>query len=56
MHEYKLVKGFTFVTQQSALNANRLTFYSAEFPDDKVHSLQSNDHLNVEADSKVTTQ
>lgn len=33
-----------------------LTTYSAEFPDDKVHSLASNDHINVEADQKVTTQ
>jgi len=30
--------------------------FTAEFPADKVHTLQSNDHLNVEADSEVKTQ
>ncbi|CAK3809386.1 Hypothetical predicted protein [Lecanosticta acicola] len=30
--------------------------FTAEFPDDKVHSLSSNEHINVEADGKVTTQ
>lgn len=31
-------------------------YYSAEFPDDTVHSLSTNEHLNVENDGKVTTQ
>ncbi|KAK1088172.1 hypothetical protein LTR33_000682 [Friedmanniomyces endolithicus] len=30
--------------------------FTAEFPADKVHSLQSNEHLNVEADGQVKTQ
>lgn len=30
--------------------------FSAEMPEDKVSTLQSNEHLNVEADGKVTTQ
>lgn len=30
--------------------------HSAEFPADKVHSLESNQHLDVEADSVVSTQ
>ena len=34
----------------------RLIVCSAEFPDDKVHSLSTNEHLNVENDGKVTTQ
>lgn len=29
---------------------------SAEFPEDKIHTLQSNEHLNVEADGQVRTQ
>jgi len=29
---------------------------SAEFPEDKVHSLSTNDHITVEADSEVRTQ
>lgn len=33
-----------------------LTADSASFPDDKVHTMQSNEHINVENDSKVTTQ
>ncbi|KAF2168119.1 hypothetical protein M409DRAFT_21566 [Zasmidium cellare ATCC 36951] len=55
VNEYKLVKGFTYAYAPFVLK-QILTLYSAEFPDDKVHSLQSNDHVNVEADSKVTTQ
>ncbi|KAL9534307.1 hypothetical protein SMMN14_01905 [Sphaerulina musiva] len=30
--------------------------FTAEFPDDKVHALASNEFLNVENDGKVTTQ
>ncbi|KAF2772166.1 hypothetical protein EJ03DRAFT_348971 [Teratosphaeria nubilosa] len=30
--------------------------FTAEFPADKVHTLKSNEHLNVEADSQVKTQ
>ncbi|KAF2861652.1 hypothetical protein K470DRAFT_269731 [Piedraia hortae CBS 480.64] len=30
--------------------------FTAEFPDDKVQTLASNEALNVEADGKVTTQ
>ncbi|CAK1360966.1 uncharacterized protein RHO25_005416 [Cercospora beticola] len=30
--------------------------FTAEFPDDKVHSLSSNEHINVEKDGVVTTQ
>ncbi|EMC96626.1 hypothetical protein BAUCODRAFT_34001 [Baudoinia panamericana UAMH 10762] len=30
--------------------------FTAEFPEDKVHTLSSNEHLNVENDGKVTTQ
>jgi hypothetical protein len=29
---------------------------SASFPEDKVHTLSSNEHINVENDGKVTTQ
>ncbi|KAF2684037.1 hypothetical protein K458DRAFT_418355 [Lentithecium fluviatile CBS 122367] len=30
--------------------------FTAEFPEDKVHSLATNDHITVEADSEVRTQ
>ncbi|KAI9686321.1 MAG: hypothetical protein M1820_010645 [Bogoriella megaspora] len=30
--------------------------FTAEFPADKVHTLSSNDHINVEADQEVKTQ
>lgn len=30
--------------------------FTAEFPADKLHTLQSNEHLNVEEDKQVTTQ
>ncbi|KAI5358020.1 Putative peptidase S8 propeptide/proteinase inhibitor I9 [Septoria linicola] len=30
--------------------------FTAEFPDDKVHSLSSNEHINVENDGVVKTQ
>lgn len=30
--------------------------FTADMPDDKVSTMQSNDHINVEADGKVTTQ
>ena len=33
-----------------------IAFPSAEFPNDAVHSLATNDHINVEADSEVKTQ
>jgi hypothetical protein len=29
---------------------------SADMPDDQVSTMQSNEHINVEADGKVTTQ
>jgi len=34
----------------------RLTAPSASFPEDKVHTLSSNEHIEVENDGKVTTQ
>ncbi|KAF2229301.1 hypothetical protein EV356DRAFT_456106, partial [Viridothelium virens] len=30
--------------------------FTAEFPPDKVHTLSSNEHINVEADQEVRTQ
>ncbi|KAK5175557.1 uncharacterized protein LTR77_000696 [Saxophila tyrrhenica] len=30
--------------------------FTADIPDDKVSTLQSNEHVNYEQDSKVTTQ
>ncbi|KAK4544494.1 hypothetical protein LTR36_004065 [Oleoguttula mirabilis] len=61
INEFKLIKGFTYV---SAIPANDnglpaitlLMLSSAEFPADKVHTLESNEHLNVEADGQVKTQ
>ena len=64
VNEFKLIKGFTYVeSTNSTLNVSILLvklrtdhYDSAEFPADKVHTLQSNEHLNVEADSQVKTQ
>jgi hypothetical protein len=33
-----------------------LTQSSASFPEDKVHSLSTNEHINVENDGEVKTQ
>ena len=30
--------------------------FRAEFPEDKVHTLKSNEHVDVEADGEVHTQ
>ncbi|KAI9752017.1 MAG: hypothetical protein M4579_005790 [Chaenotheca gracillima] len=30
--------------------------FTVDFPNDKVHTLQSNDHIHVEADQEVHTQ
>ncbi|KAF2837264.1 hypothetical protein M501DRAFT_938126, partial [Patellaria atrata CBS 101060] len=30
--------------------------FTAEFPEDKVHTLSSNDHIHVEADGEMRTQ
>ncbi|KAF1952342.1 hypothetical protein CC80DRAFT_552474 [Byssothecium circinans] len=30
--------------------------FTAEFPEDKVHSLATNDHITVEADGEMRTQ
>jgi hypothetical protein len=38
------------------MKARRLTLHSAEFPEDKAHTLSSNDHINVENDGEVRTQ
>nr|POE94556.1 hypothetical protein CFP56_16796 [Quercus suber] len=47
------------VTEQGGKIINEFKLikgFTAEFPADKVHSLSSNEHLNVENDGKVTTQ
>jgi len=57
-HEFKLVKGFTYViySNNTVLASANNGGNSASFPDDKVHTLSSNEHINVENDGKVTTQ
>ncbi|KAF2101424.1 hypothetical protein NA57DRAFT_72866 [Rhizodiscina lignyota] len=40
------------ITHESKL----ITSFTAEFPKDKVHTLESNDHVSVEADQEVKTQ
>jgi hypothetical protein len=61
-HEFKLVKGFTYVSLQCrhyvlySYCEYGLMNNSASFPEDKVHTLSSNEHINVENDGKVTTQ
>ncbi|KAF2870701.1 hypothetical protein BDV95DRAFT_574375 [Massariosphaeria phaeospora] len=47
------------VTDQGGKITNEFTLikgFTAEFPEDKVHSLATNDHITVEADSEVKTQ
>ncbi|RMX79631.1 hypothetical protein D0869_08161 [Hortaea werneckii] len=77
VHEFKLVKGFTYVTpirsgtiprqysrhrfpkwNDTENRADKVFFahIRAEFPADKVHTLSSNEHINVEDDKQVTTQ
>ena len=57
-NEFKLVKGFTYDLPNSSGISSRsdLTFSSADMPPDKVSTLQSNEHINFEADGEVTTQ
>ena len=43
-------------TTLSSYNIITDTCFSASFPDDKVHSLSTNEHINVENDGEVTTQ
>ncbi|CAD0100106.1 unnamed protein product, partial [Aureobasidium mustum] len=56
--EFKLIKGFTYAFPPWTIvpHEQRLTPHSAEFPEDKVHTLSSNDHINVENDGEVRTQ
>ncbi|RMY35420.1 hypothetical protein D0866_04619 [Hortaea werneckii] len=56
VHEFKLVKGFTY--NDTEIRADKVFFahIRAEFPADKVHTLSSNEHINVEDDKQVTTQ
>ena len=56
VNEFKLVKGFTYVHQPRGYGGSADSHASAEFPDDKVHSLSSNEHINVEKAGVVTTQ
>ncbi|KAI6892008.1 hypothetical protein KC318_g12908 [Hortaea werneckii] len=61
VHEFKLVKGFThrFPKWNDTENRADKVFFAhirAEFPADKVHTLSSNEHINVEDDKQVTTQ
>ncbi|KAK3636485.1 hypothetical protein LTR17_014694 [Elasticomyces elasticus] len=47
------------VTEQGGKIINEFKLikgFTAEFPEDKVHTLQSNEHLNVENDGQVKTQ
>jgi hypothetical protein len=55
----ELEKAKKTVTDQGGKIINEFTLvkgFTAEFPKDAVHSLESNDHVTVEADGEVTTQ
>ena len=56
-HEFSLIKGFTYVHLDS-VSLDLFTKYhgSAEFPDDSVQTLETNEHVTVEADSVAKTQ
>ena len=56
-HEFKLVKGFTYGPSKSlGSQVPRSKIHSAEFPADILHTMQSNQHIEVEADKEVRTQ
>ncbi|CZT19909.1 uncharacterized protein RCC_05765 [Ramularia collo-cygni] len=47
------------VTEQGGKVTDEYTLikaFTAEFPDDQVHTLASNDHITVEKDQEVKTQ
>ena len=54
-HEFSLIKGFTYVAQV-VFKCFTHSVNSAEFPNDSVQTLESNEHVVVEADSVVKTQ
>jgi hypothetical protein len=59
-HEYSLIKGFTYAIHQSGprpdpSRANH-PINSAEFPEDHVGTLESDEHIHVEQDGEVKTQ
>ncbi|MCJ1249472.1 hypothetical protein MMC30_006696 [Trapelia coarctata] len=58
VEEFALIKGFTYISLNlnSELNLILRILVSVEYPDDHVGVLESNDHINVEKDSEVTTQ
>ncbi|CAI6334081.1 unnamed protein product [Periconia digitata] len=55
----QLDKAKSQVQEQGGKITNEFTLikgFTAEFPEDKVHTLSTNDHVTVEADSEVKTQ
>ena len=54
--EFKLIKGFTYVDFIHSSQRVWLMTCSAEFPEDSTHTLSTNEHIDVEADSEVKTQ
>ncbi|PVH99737.1 hypothetical protein DM02DRAFT_672470 [Periconia macrospinosa] len=55
----ELDKAKSHVQEQGGKITNEFTLikgFTAEFPEDKVHTLSTNDHITVEADSEVKTQ
>ena len=56
-HEFTLIKAFTYVHLSAIYNmAPSDTLHSVEFPEDKVGTLSTNEHINVEQDGEVKTQ
>jgi hypothetical protein len=54
--DHKLHVCCGFITTSARSFDVKLTVHSAEFPKDAVHTLESNDHVSVEADQEVKTQ
>ncbi|KAF2473015.1 uncharacterized protein BDR25DRAFT_258602, partial [Lindgomyces ingoldianus] len=55
----ELEKAKKQVTDQGGKITNEFTLikgFTAEFPADRLHTLETNDHLTVEPDSEVNTQ
>ena len=56
-HEYTLIKGFTYTCSSLVYTITRmLTRDRVEFPNDTVHTLETNEHIHVEQDGEAKAQ
>ncbi|KAK3172861.1 hypothetical protein OEA41_006186 [Lepraria neglecta] len=52
-HEFTLIKGFTYCSFLYMVPDILLTQPSVEFPNDTVHTLQTDNHIHVEQDGEA---